>query len=354
MIYTIAAFFLFSAGFYLLSVTGNINKKLFFYYLYIVLFWGISYHYAIDTPVYMEYYQSVRPISEGLQLHLNRFEPGFNLLAALCKTLSDRYVVFQTIVFSVEMFLITLGLRKMYKEESVLVVPLLFFIFPIILNALRQSLAIAIFIYSLPMIKEPKPWRYFLCIIGAAMFHQSAIFLLLLYLTKHVKKMLDNNFLIFVILGISDLMWLGNISLSTNIGLLQDILMSDYLDMGGKYLKNYVSDNEFESNYGFAKILEINFVTIMYLLYEKKMNYNDLFRLVLIIYIIFGMIFGGLFAHRVLYYFDILYYLCFIVSIKRRLNDSMKWGYIVVALYMFWFSIVHCSYYQKEYILLFI
>jgi len=54
-------------------------------------------------------------------------------------------------------------------------------------SAMRQSLAIAIFIASIPYIYKKDPFRYFICIGIAWLFHSSALILLPLYLLGYIK-----------------------------------------------------------------------------------------------------------------------------------------------------------------------
>lgn len=352
MVYLIFTAIFFFIGFLFLLCTEKLKTtySYCFYYFCIVLFWGLSYHYAIDTPGYMDYYNNmVSPITNGIDLHLNKFEPGFNVWAALCKSLKDSYLVFQTLTFAIEMFLIFKGFQKIFHKDYLpLLFPLLFFIYPSILNALRQSFAIAIFIFAIPFIKEKKKWHYGSCIIIASLFHQSAIFLVLFYFIRFIKPL--GNTTTFIALFISDLLWLAGEAFSTNIGFVSDILSSGYLSQGERFIK-YINEEELESNFGFAKVIEINFVVIAYTLFCKKQKQYDFLSVTLLLYFTLGLMVGGMLTHRILYYFTILYYTCFIIAITTILKNRKVFSYLIIALYMIYFFIFHSAYIKKEYML---
>lgn len=348
---------LFSVLFYIIVYLLIVSKIKNYYlqlivYICIVLFWGASYHYAIDTPGYMDYFNyEVLPLNRGIDLGLHHFEPGFNLFAQVCKTITGNYAFFQTCIFALDMFLIYMGLRKLFSDKSMLIVfPLLFFTFPTILNALRQSIAISFFIYALSFINQKKSWKFILWIVIGSFFHQSALFLLPFYFARFLKNSLNKRILIILILAVSDIMWLSNMSLSSNFSFWTDVLSSEYLEMGEKYMTNYILDEELESNFGIAKILEINIVALLYAFFKDKLPNNNILTSLLIVYIVVGLVFGGLFALRILYYFSVLYYACFIVSLTELLKGNQRVSYVTISIYMLWFFIFHAGYINKAYI----
>ena len=115
-------------------------------------------------------------------------------------------------------------------------------------------------------------------------------------------------------------------------------------------MTNYILDEELESNFGIAKILEINIVALLYAFFKDKLPNNNILTSLLIVYIVVGLVFGGLFALRILYYFSVLYYACFIVSLTELLKGNQRVSYVTISIYMLWFFIFHAGYINKAYI----
>ena len=86
MVYVIYSFLFYFIGFLIVNQNRSNRLVLFWLYLGIVVFWGASYHYAVDTDGYIDYfYNEVRPFFRGMRFKWHGFEPGFNLLASICK-----------------------------------------------------------------------------------------------------------------------------------------------------------------------------------------------------------------------------------------------------------------------------
>ena len=336
----------------------KLTKGIYYWYFFgIVLFWGLSLQYAVDTEQYMYYYDyAVRPITQGLDANLQHFEIGFNIIAALCKTVTSNFVLFQMLLLSFEIFLIFKGLKKLFDEEMLpYIIPLLFFVYPSLLSAMRQGIAIAIFIYALPLIfEEKRPWRYFIWIAVATLFHQSSIMLVVVYLARFSNKLVSKDWLMYAILIVCDIIWAAGISISNDVGIISSILSNESFQMGSKY-SEYLYDEEVLSNYGIAKVLEVNVTVILYTIFCKKDKYYDFFRLILLIFVIVSFVFGGLFAHRILYYLNILYYCCFIRSVIAVLSSSQSSrlvGYSLISMYMIWIYVFKKLYIEYDYVLL--
>lgn len=355
MIFFLYSFLFFIVGL-LFSNQANTKKSNFvFLFLAIVLFWGLSYYEAADTQGYIDKYNFDIQAFPGYVD--SQFEIGYTLLAMVFKTLKLDYWVFQFVVFALEILLIIKGLQKFYDDKLMMcILPLLFFIYPSNLAAFRQGIAISIFIFALHYIYDENPkksLRYFLWIFFAAFFHQSAIFLILVYFARLGKKILSYDWILFVILIIGDIIWMTGGNLMSQLDFLIPFFRGDTLDMGDKYADIIEGDNTYI--YGIAKVLEMNVTVILYTLFCKKDKDNELMRFNLLMYVFIGLVLGGMLAHRLNYYWTLLYYVCFIrgiMALFKRFDQSLG-AYLLIAVYMFWFFIFKSGYIGRPYEFLF-
>lgn len=112
--------------------------------------------------------------------------------------ITDNFQIFLTIVAA----LCLIPIALFYKKESynqILTIGLFLTVAPfsMFFSGLRQSIAMAIVVISFKFIKEKKIVKYIITIIIAFLFHQSAIFMILLYPLYHVK--ITKKWLIFIV-----------------------------------------------------------------------------------------------------------------------------------------------------------
>lgn len=340
---------------------SKVNDKQFYKLLYVivVLFWGCSYTYAPDLSGYMEYfYKEVKTLSQGIDLDAHGFEMGFNLLAAICKTIVPEYIFFQFTLFAIEMALVIGGLRRLLSaKQSRLILVLLFFLYPGMLDATRQGMAIALIIYAIQFIIN-RNWKcYFGLLAIAYLFHHSSLIVVPLYFLSFLGKYANSNKVLFSILVLADLCWILGFSLSDYL----DTALAAFLKEGSEIDKYSIYMNDTEtaiSNYGFPKLLEINFAYIGFLYYKKiSGDSNIVLTLFLVFYTVIGLMLGGILAHRFLYYFIIVYYVCAFIGINTLLSKSFRktiYGssYILLASYMFWFFIIKGDMMSQNFIFL--
>ena len=357
MFYLLYSLIFFGLG-YFIVVHNSVKKNyLYFFYFAIVLFWGLSYIYAADTDGYMEKFEyDIRPISLIKKIRIDQqFEFGYSLLATICKTVTSGYWFFQVFVFGSEIFLIIQSIKYFYRgKEWLYIIPLLFFMYPSMLGVFRQGIAVAIFIYAIQFIfAEKKPWRYFIYILIATLFHKSAIVLVLVYLARYLKRYLSYDWLMFSILILCNLLYVLGFSLVNQMDSLMLLFQdtSDTIEVVDKYA-HYVEDFTGKMRYGVFKLLEIDVGFVLYTLYCKKDQDYLLMRFLLLLFIIISMAISGFIAHRLNYYFSILYYFCFIrgvVSAFRMRKIHVDIPYLIIAVYMIWFFVFKNNYIEFEY-----
>lgn len=327
-----------------------------FCFFSIVLFWGLSYINALDTPGYIEKFNyDIQTIPGYID---RQYEIGYTLLAMLFKTVYPQYWFFQLVVFGIECFLIIKGLQYYFDDKQLIfIIPLLFFLYPTNLFAFRQGIATSLFIYALHYINAEsfkKSLLFFVFIGTAFLFHQSAIILIIVYPLRYAKKIVSNNWIIFTILLLGDLLWATGLSILSQFDFLLPLFYGDILDMGEKYIRIYEGANQ-TGTFGLAKVLEVNITVLLYTLYCEQDKENEAFRFNLLIFLIIGLYIGGFVAHRLNYYWTILYYVCFVRSVMSipAFKESKSLSYFLIAIYMFWFYIIKSDYMHEEYLLLF-
>ena len=311
---------------------------------------------APDTLGYIEKFNfDIQPIPGYID---TQYEIGYTVLAMVFKTVCPHYWFFQLVVFGIEVFLIIKGLRYYYDERTCLVIiPLLFFLYPTNLFAFRQGIATSIFIYALHYINADtlkKSFIYFLLIGIAVLFHQSAIVLILVYFIRFAKRIISYRWLVLAVLILGDFLWASNTTILSQFNFLMPFFYGDTLDMGEKYAILIEGANKL-GTFGLAKVFEINVAVLLFVLYCKNDKHYEVMCFNMLIYVIVGLFIGGFVAHRLNYYWTILYYVCFARGVMELpiLKKSLSISFSIMALYMFWFFVIKSGYIKEDYLFLF-
>lgn len=350
-IYLILAILFTLVGYEMFSPFSTDNKWKFIAVWFVLsIFWGFSYIYAPDIPGYMKYfdYKVYDWFKDGIRLPAITFEKGFNILSCILKSLVKQYYIYQFILFSVELFLVMIGLKRLLNiDKAIILICALFFILPMnLLGALRQGIAISLFIFAIPYILERNMIKYGLVIILASFFHQSSLFLLFLYWIPLLFPLLRKKNILICLLVLLNLCYFLGFSISNIIDtfLLSSFTLYDGLDTYTRYVN---SESRLISNFGIAKIIEMNFVYVLFILMNKNQsNYYELLKIMFLVYFILNMLLGGILAHRIGYYFVIVYNVSLIISMclfAKQYMGKKENGYLLVCayyifLYLFYFN----------------
>lgn len=115
-------------------------------------------------------------------------EPLFTVFCRLCGYLpyDDRFF------FAVSALIPIWGIGRFYCRESedaslTIVLFAISSVFAMLFSGIRQCFAIGIGIMAFSFVRQSQFWRFLICVILAMGFHNSAVLLLLLYPTYHVK-----------------------------------------------------------------------------------------------------------------------------------------------------------------------
>lgn len=180
------------AYFLLGKYNTNKNKKIFIglVTLQFVLINGLR-HFSvgIDTIVYHWGFRDAVESSHLLELFsMNRYEPGYNLLAWVVGLFTTNYAIF-FIVLALLIF-IPLAFFIYRNSENYF---LSYFMFVVLrlydfsMNGLRQAIAMSIVLFAFEFAMEKKLWKFLTCVIIATLFHYSAIIILPIYILANIK-----------------------------------------------------------------------------------------------------------------------------------------------------------------------
>lgn len=175
---------------FFLNRKADLQMGLLFSFYLLFIFLAIRVELGSD---YAEYAKSYNELSVNPSMNVERTEMGWVYLNRLFSSIFP----FQ-ILIALLSFLYCLAYFKMIKKWGI---PKFYYLSILILfinpnltliqsSALRQALAIVIFLFSLKYLFTQKYIRYICCVIGASMFHLTAINLLLLpIILFFLKKM---------------------------------------------------------------------------------------------------------------------------------------------------------------------
>lgn len=321
----------------------------------LILIWGFTYVTAPDMPGYIAYFkQYVYDWSEkGFVLSTNNeFEIGYKFINGLFKTLSGHFYVLQAALFTVELSLIMISLNRMFKMNLMIALICgLFFILPSnLLGAMRQGIAISLFIFALPYILERKIILYMAIIILASLFHKSALLLSLFYFIPLLNDVFNRKWLLIAILLICNVLYVAGFSASNYLDsfLNQAIMLSDNLSDYTRYTDEK-SGSDIISNFGFLKVIELDIIYILsFFVVRTKSKPVELFKLLFLFYFILNMLIGGILVHRISYYFGLAYYILFFIvvcSLSKKLLRSYIPGYLTLCLYI---TAINFLYFNNE------
>lgn len=163
------------------SLATVFNQKYKYFFLITYVIFSVMYAFrgeiGTDWQGYLYYYNN---IFDPLVASTSGFEPGFLLLCKIFRGIGFSYWI---MVFCISLFVTYLFYKATEYQTSNMgiaaLIGLFFFFYPS-LEALRQSIAIAMFYYSLKYIDD-NPKLYFSINIIGVMFHRTAIMVLFFY-----------------------------------------------------------------------------------------------------------------------------------------------------------------------------
>lgn len=165
-------------GSVLISFSSYSGKKLFrLSFLFITLFALLRYDYGNDYSSYLKWFEYIQngrasPYKNEIGFTiLNQLIPSFQLLIAVTSAF------FLCVIYK----MIDRNTDGFYKSLAFLIFIVNPYLFLMNLSAIRQSIALSLFIISLKYARERKLFRYIVMIAFATLFHTTAILLIPVY-----------------------------------------------------------------------------------------------------------------------------------------------------------------------------
>lgn len=211
-----------------------------------------------DTPTYENYFHNMSNFGWLYNISINRLEPFYILLNNIVSYFTDDYRVLLGII-AIIIYGLILSRIPIYSKipwlSCFLFVSFGFYNFSI--NILRQSIALAIIIYSYKYIVERELWQFVIAVGIATLFHYTAIvFIITYYLYR-----LPSNYKTFIILII------GSIIVSN---LFLPKIMSIIISSNQYYEEHLVGNSS--KGYGMLGMLLATSVSSLLLMRKKKID----------------------------------------------------------------------------------
>lgn len=194
----------------------NTNNKIFFWISFIIiLLLGVfrGEFLGVDQDNYFLAYKnySEKGVYDIIS-QWNKIDIGYYLLGNLLSRIGCSFYMFKTILY---VFIMIVYGHVVYTRSNnpsfsfLIIISLGFLGFNFCI--LRQSVAVAICVFAYKYVTEKKPIKFFICILIASTFHQTAVFFLLIYLLVNFKILIKSEFLrkivyVFIFLLISALL----------------------------------------------------------------------------------------------------------------------------------------------------
>lgn len=344
------------------DINGNIYNRMTSYYVLMCWFIFVSaFQYSIgsDTPPYMYEYDRIqwKDINWSNIFSLSNRQFGWLLLLNLCKLISHDYVtmkIIQAVILNLAFFLFFK--RRTKAIFTCILFYAIFLYLDFNFNLIRQSFAIAIFLFGYNYYTDKKWLKYYLVVFGAIMFHNTAAILLFLPLLQLIHINNKSFATIFVLFIISSVVTKTFPLTEYILGYLSKFGGSDIEFMGNVYLTS--------EKYGQNNITKvISFMTLLYII-VIYFNYKfDLCRSTADLLVVIAFVFLKdinasipIFARLNFYLMPLFIYLLanFVINFPIYKFTSFRRSIIVLCIVLFTFSPINdlfqtnTTYYDKN------
>lgn len=293
------------------------DKKLFSVgFLLLIGFAVLRYDYGNDYRSYMYSYEAIRnhfsdPFEgEILYTYLNKIVPSFYLLIAII-SIFFLYVIYK---------LINSNLKGIYKSLALLVFLINPYLFLMNLSAIRQCIAMCLFILCLKHIQERNLIKYVAFVVVATLFHTSALVLLPVYFIVNGKPLNKSQTVILV----AGMLFL----------LVEGAVITEVVEVGLKFFND--SDYLHHFSQDASNSLRATLLTGVFFAYVAcNLQHLNGYKLICGKLYLIGLLFGLLAFHysmftRIQMYFDIFSIITLPSIVEYHVeNTEGKWQKII-------------------------
>lgn len=291
----------------------------------LMVFYGLRAYVGDDWTGYHVVYQFVQPRDFHLNIfasHSFRFEPGFAILAYVCRKIagSEGYLFFQAVITLIQVWLLLRFFRR-YSDN----LPLSIIVFlamggiVMLINTMRNTIAILLFLNGMHYIQERKPIPYFLYCLAALSFHLSSAIFIPLYFVFH-KRVSRWVFLIIFILC-NAVVLLKIPVLSIGVGTIADIIGGKVSRMVTMYLEDsHMMALSFSLSIGYLERLATGIIIFIY--WDRLMSLRRE---------------NVLFINAMILFFFFYFFFSEVREVGRRLSELFIYGYWIL-----WPDLFHC------------
>jgi len=286
-------------------------------FVLILLFLAFRYDYGNDYYGYLKKFQEINQVrSIDLFDKDFRFEPGWIFLCRLFKPLG--FFAMTAILALFNCFIYYRFIKKNVQPDYYWLAVFIYVFNPYFMllhsSAMRQSVAISLFLYSTDYINKKKPICYFLCISLASVFHSSALVLLPIYLLclfnfkmyKFTTVILFILYVVFFVYGKSILPYINL-----------------YINNYSPQYKIYESGGNIETGFGLIFSSVFLVIILNFAKYQKNLN-SILFNLVILSYLLLPLSVLLIMFDRIRMYFDPITIAVFPVILSNMQNNICK------------------------------
>ena len=160
------------------------------------LFCALRYDFGND---YMSYYTHYQSINSGADYVFNK-NPGYVLLNKIAPTFQILIATISTALIIVIYRTIVNNVDKEFYGISLFILLINPYVFLVLLSAIRQSIALILFVVAINFSYKHKPIPYILLILTATLFHTSAIVLLPFYFIANERKINKITIVLYLII----------------------------------------------------------------------------------------------------------------------------------------------------------
>lgn len=284
----------------------------------LMVFYGLRAYVGDDWTGYHVVYQFVQPRDFHLNIfasHSFRFEPGFAILAYLCRMIagSEGYLFFQAVITLIQVWLLIRFFRR-YSNN----LPLSIIVFlamggiVMLINTMRNTIAILLFLNGMHYIQERKPIPYFLYCLAALSFHLSSAIFVPLYFVLH-KRVSRWVFLVIFILC-NAVVLLKIPVLSIGVGTVADIIGGKVSRMVTMYLEDsHMMALSFSLSIGYLERLATGIIIFIY--WDKLMSLRRE---------------NVMFINAMIFFFFFYFFFSEVREVGRRLSELFIYGYWIL------------------------